>query len=224
MLRTKPVGDRKVGTTVSAVEQVRTRSERHNLHIAALHENSQRAEVTLEFLAHLAFNQCGDNVMKLLRKHPHLYDLNLGPINRVVDHAKHCTGCLVANRLLGAHAAYKHGLTKNATEPGECYLADVPSPIRPWVLGGPSASWWLLTRTHVSCMSCQCAEMHKQRLCLHNCLNASGYKLSGSTTTVYASCILIKGATLCLVALSPFVLGAESCTRFQTQLHTSPMV
>ena len=84
-LRTKPADDGKVWTTVSAaVEQVRIRSEWHNVNIAALHDNSQRQEVTPEFLAHLAFNQCGDNVMKLLRKHPDLYDLNLGSVSRVV--------------------------------------------------------------------------------------------------------------------------------------------
>ena len=83
VLRSKPVDDGEVWTTVSAVvEQVRTRSQWHNVHIAALHESSQRAEVT-----------CGDNVIKLMRKHPDLYDLNLGPVNRVVGHAKHCTGC-----------------------------------------------------------------------------------------------------------------------------------
>ena len=137
MLRTKPVDDGKVRTTVSAaVEQVRTRSERHNVHIAALHENSQRTEVTPEFLAHLAFNHCGDNVMKLMRKHPDLYDLNLGPVNRVVCHARHCTGYLVANRRLGARAAYIRCLTKVATEPGECYSADVAGPIRPLGIGG----------------------------------------------------------------------------------------
>ena len=94
VLRTKPVDDGKVCTTVSAaVEQVRIRSERHNVHIAALHKKSQRAEDTPEFLAHLAFNHCGDNVMKLMRKHPDLYDLNLGPVNLAVGHAKQCTGC-----------------------------------------------------------------------------------------------------------------------------------
>ena len=118
--RTKPVDDGKVWTKVSAArEHVWIRSERHNVNIAALHEHSQRQEVTHEFLAHLAFNYRGDNVMKLMRKHPDLYDLNLGPVNRVVGHAKHCTGCLVANRRLGARAAYNHCRTKVATSPGE---------------------------------------------------------------------------------------------------------
>ena len=137
VLRTKSVDDGEVWTKVSAaVEQVRILSERHNVNIAALHEHSQRQEVTPEFLAHLAFHHCGDNVMKLMRKHPDLYDLNLGPVNRVVGHAKHCTGCLVANRRLGARAAYSHCLTKVATSPRECYFADVAGPISPLGIGG----------------------------------------------------------------------------------------
>ena len=88
VLRTKPFDYGKVWTTVSAaIEQVRIRSEHHNVNIAVLHENSQRQEVTPELLAHLPFNHCGDNVIKLMRKHPDLYDLNLGPVNRAVGHA-----------------------------------------------------------------------------------------------------------------------------------------
>ena len=49
---------------------------------------------------------------------------------------KHCTGCLVANRRLGARAAYNHCLTKVATEPDECYFAEVAGPIRPLGIGG----------------------------------------------------------------------------------------
>ena len=109
VLRTKPVDDGKTWTAVSAaVEQVRVCSERHSENIAALQAGLQRQEVTPEFLAHLAFKHCGDNVMKLMRKQPDLYDLNLGPANRVVGHAKHCTNCLVANRCLGARSAYNH--------------------------------------------------------------------------------------------------------------------
>ena len=85
VLRTKPVDDGVVWTKVSAaVEQVRTRSERHNVNIAALNERSQRQEVTPEFLAHLAFTHCGDSVAKLMRKHPELNDFNLGSPGRVV--------------------------------------------------------------------------------------------------------------------------------------------
>ena len=69
--------------------------------------------------------------MKLMRKHPDLFDLNLGPVSRVVGHAKHCTGCLAANRRQGARAAYNHCLTKVATSPAECYSADVAGPISP---------------------------------------------------------------------------------------------
>ena len=137
VLRTKPVDDWKIWTTVAAAaEQVRLRSERHNENIAALQAGSQRQVVTPEFLAHLAFNNCGDNVMKLMRKHPDLYDLNIGPVNRVVGHAKHCTGCLVTNGRLGARAAYNHCQTKIATSPGECYFADVAGPISPLGIGG----------------------------------------------------------------------------------------
>ena len=75
--------------------------------------------------------------MKLMCTHPDLYDLKLGPDNRVIGHAKHCTGCLVANRRLGARAAYNHYLTKVATSPGECYFADVADPISPLGIGGP---------------------------------------------------------------------------------------
>ena len=137
MLQTKPVNDGQVWTKVSAaVDQVRVRSERDNVNIAALNESSQRKEVTPEFLAHLAFNHCGDNVMKLMRTHPELYDLNLGPLDRVVGEAKHCTGCLVANRRLGARVAYNHCLARVATSPGGCYFADVAGPIRPVGIGG----------------------------------------------------------------------------------------
>ena len=74
--------------------------------------------------------------MKVMRKHPELYDLNLGSPDRVVGEAKHCTGCLVANSRLGARAAYNHCLTKVATSPGECYFADLAGPIRPVGIGG----------------------------------------------------------------------------------------
>ena len=102
VLRTKPVDDGKIWTTVSAaVEQVRVRSERHNENMAALQAGSQRQEVTPEFLALLAFNHCGDNVMKLMHKHRDLYDLNLGLANRVVGHAKNCTGCFSCEQASG---------------------------------------------------------------------------------------------------------------------------
>ena len=137
VLRTKPVDDGEVWTKVSAaVEQVRIRSERQNVNIAALNERLQRKEVTPKFLARLAFNHCGDNVMKLMRNHPELYDLNLGPPDRVVGQAKHCTGCLFANRRLGARAAYNHCLAKVATSPGEFYFADVAGQFRRVGIGG----------------------------------------------------------------------------------------
>ena len=92
MLLTNLVDDDEDWTKVpAAVEQDRTRSERHNVNIVALNIHSQRREVTREFLAHLAFNRCGDNVIRLMRKHPELYDFNLKPPDRVVGQAKHCT-------------------------------------------------------------------------------------------------------------------------------------
>ena len=98
--------DGKVWTRVSAVvEQVRIRSERHKVNIAAWNKHSQHKEVTPEFLAHLAFNHRWDNAMKLMRKHSELYDLKLGSPGPAVGQTKHCTGCLVANRRLGALAA-----------------------------------------------------------------------------------------------------------------------
>ena len=45
-------------------------------------------------------------------------------------------GCLVANRCLGARAAYNHCLTKVATSPSECYFADVAGRVRPVGIGG----------------------------------------------------------------------------------------
>ena len=53
--------------------------------------------------------------------------------------------------------------------------------------------------THVSCMLCQCADRHKLHHCSHNCLNASGYKLSGRKTMVCAGCILIRVVSSCNV-------------------------
>ena len=60
VLRSKPLDDGEVWTTVSAaVEQVRTRSERQNFHIAALHENSQRAEVMMSLMIRfVSYSKC----------------------------------------------------------------------------------------------------------------------------------------------------------------------
>ena len=76
MLRTDLDGE--VRSRVYAkIEQIQPRSNRYNANIAALNERLQRPEVNPEFLAHLAFNHCGESVIKLIREHPDLYNLNL---------------------------------------------------------------------------------------------------------------------------------------------------
>ena len=120
----------------AAAEQVRVRSERHNVNVAALCERIQRRELTLEFLAQLSYNPCDDSVMKLTCQHPQLYDLNLGPPDQVVGQAKRCSGWLVVNGRLGACATSNHCLTKVTTSPGECFLTYVAGPIRPLGIGG----------------------------------------------------------------------------------------
>ena len=49
-------------------------------------------------------------------------------------------------------------------------------------------------------------------------------QVTGSKTMVYASCIMTRVVNLCHETSSPFVLGAESCIRFQTPLHTIQVV
>ena len=78
----------------------------HNLDVAALKENKRGFDVTPEFLAHLTFNHCGDSVMKLMGRHPELYNLSLGTRDSIVGQAKHCLGCMIANMRLGARAMY----------------------------------------------------------------------------------------------------------------------
>ena len=75
--------------------------------------------------------------MKLMRKHPEQNDLNLGSPNQVVGQAKHCTACLVANRRLGARAAYKHGLTKAASSLASDSVLMWQAPSALWALGEP---------------------------------------------------------------------------------------
>lgn len=115
----------------AAAEQVYVCSETHNVNVATLYMHSQRQELTPEFLAHLSFNHCGDEVMKLMRQHSSLYDLNLGRPGRVVGQVKHCGECLVPNKGVGARAAYNNSLTKVATSPGQCFFADVTASIHP---------------------------------------------------------------------------------------------
>ena len=74
--------------------------------------------------------------MKLMGRHPELYNLSLGTRDSIVGQAKHCLGCMLANMRLGAHAMYNHFLAKPAEAAGECYHADVAGPIRPLGIGG----------------------------------------------------------------------------------------
>ena len=114
-------------------------------------------DVTFEFLAILAFNHCGDSVMKLMGRHPELYNLSLGTRDSIVGKTTQCLGCMIANMRLGARAVYNDALTKPATAAGECYHADVAGPFRP--LGIGQATWLLLSMsTHDTCMSSQRAE------------------------------------------------------------------
>ena len=110
--------------------------ERHNVDVAALKENKRGLDVTPEFLAHFTFNHYGDSVMKLMGRHPELYNLSLGTRDSIVGQAKHCLGCMIANMRLGARAMYNHFLAKPTEAAGECYHADVAGPIHPLGTGG----------------------------------------------------------------------------------------
>ena len=105
VMRTYQVDSGTVWTTAAcAVDQVREPCERHNVDVAALKENKRGFDVTPEFLAHLTFNHCGDSVMKLMGRHPELYNLSLGTRDSIGGQAKHCLGCMIANMRLGARA------------------------------------------------------------------------------------------------------------------------
>ena len=82
--------------------------------VAALQETKKGIDVTPEFLAHLTFNHFGDSVMKLMGRHPELYNLSLGTRESKVGQAKHWLGCMIANMRLGARAMYNHFLAKPA--------------------------------------------------------------------------------------------------------------
>ena len=67
IMRTYPVDSGTAWTSgACAVDQVREPCERHNVDVAALKENKRGFDVTQEFLAHVAFNHCGDILMKLM--------------------------------------------------------------------------------------------------------------------------------------------------------------
>ena len=123
VMRTYPVDSGTAWTSAAcAVDQVREPCERHNVDVAALKENKRGFDVTPEFLAHLTFDHCGDSVMKVMGRHPELYNLSLGTRDSIVGQAKHCLGCMIANMRLWARAMYNHFLAKPAEAAGECYL------------------------------------------------------------------------------------------------------
>ena len=162
--------------------------------------------------------------MKLMRKHPDWYDFNSGTISRVVGQAKHCTGCLVANRRLGARAAYNHCLAEVATSPGECYFADVAGPIRPVGIGGAK---YILVAVDAHTRFLYVMPMRRKAQAaslLAKLLEHVRVQLIRKQITVCKDCILIRVASLCHETWSPFVVGAGSCIHFQTRLHISKMV
>ena len=57
--------------------------------------------------------------MKLMGRHPELYNLSLGTRDSIVGHAKHCLGSMIANMRLGARSMYRHTLNKLAEAAGE---------------------------------------------------------------------------------------------------------
>ena len=128
--------------------------------------------VTPEFLVHLTFNHCGDSVMKLMGRHPELYNLSLCTHNGIVGQAKNCLGCMIANMRLGAQAMYNHSLTNPAMAAGESHYADIAGPIRP--LGIGQAKYILAVVDGCSRyphISFRCAERVSQPHCLHSCSN-----------------------------------------------------
>ena len=73
--------------------------------------------------------------MKLMGRHPELYNLSLGTRDNIVGQAKHCLGCTIANMRLGARAMYNYAHTKPATATGESHHAGMAGPICPLGIG-----------------------------------------------------------------------------------------
>ena len=135
-MRTFPVDISATWTSAAcAVGQVREPCERHTVDVAALKENRRGIDVTAEFLAHLTFNHCSDSVMKLMGRHPELYNLSLGTRDSIFGQAKLYLGCMIANMRLGARAMYNHALAKPAEPADESCHADVAGPICPLGIG-----------------------------------------------------------------------------------------
>ena len=159
--------------------------ERHNVDVAAPKKNKRGIGVTPEFLAHLTFTHCGGSVMKLMGRHPELYDLSLGTRDSIVGQGKHCLGCMIAKIRPGARACITTSwpsllrLQVNVITPTWLALPVL------WESDRPNTFLLLSMSTHDTCMSFQCAERVRQPLCLHSCLNAFVYKLFDRTTLVY---------------------------------------
>ena len=115
--------------------------------------------------------------MKLMGRHPELYNLSLGTRDSIVGQSKHCLGCMIANMRLGARAKYNHFLAKPAEAAGECDHVD-----RPLGIGGANTFLLLSMSTRDTCMSFLRAERLRQPLCWPSCLNAFVYKLFDRNT------------------------------------------
>ena len=173
-----------------AVDQVREPCERHNVDVAALKENKGGIDVTPEFLANLTLNKC--SAMKLMGRHPELYNLSLGTRENVVGQPKHCFGGMIANMNLGARAMYSHTLAKPAKAAGESCHADVAARSVLWESDGLDTILLILMSTHDTCMSFQCTKRVRQPHCLHICSSAFLYKYFDQSMQVYRGCILTR--------------------------------
>ena len=223
VMRTFPVDSGTARTSAAcAVDQVREPCERQNVDVAALKEKEKGFDVTPEFLAHLTFNHCGDSGMKLMGRHPELYNLSLGTRDSIVGQVKHCLGCMIANMRLGARAMYNHVLAKPAEAAGECYCADVAGPILLWESVGPNTFLLLLMSSRDTCMSFLCAVRVRQPLCWPSCLNAFIYKLFDRNTLASRGCTLTREVNSSRETWNNFALGGVSCIRLLTQQLISP--
>ena len=160
--------------------------------------------------------------MKLMGRHPELYNLSLGTRDSIVRQAKHCLGCMIANMRLGARAMYNHFLAKPVEAAGECYHADVAGPMRPLGICGANTFLLLSMSTRDTCMSFLCAERVRQPICWPSCLNAFVYKLFDRNTLASSGCILTREVNSSRETWNRFALGGVSCIRLLTQQLVSP--
>ena len=73
--------------------------------------------------------------MKLMGRHPELYNLSLGTRDNIVGQKKHCLSCMIANICLGARDMYNHALTKPTEAAGQSYHTDLLDPVRTLGIG-----------------------------------------------------------------------------------------